>query len=201
MFELTVPNLYTDSSQIAKKPLIVKFQVQYFQKLHFAVADLGFPGGGGAKSPGGGANIRFCHIFPKTAWNWKNLDRERSLAPPLDPPMFCFYQLWQFWQICLSLKPDFVIFVGAEVERYRLPDWLFRHHGGRGAPGGAARNGRLLRRDRLLRLPLNTGNSSLPGPSDIFNYHWMSSSVSQNVTVLMNRVKRSKDKQHGVTHQ
>ena len=21
----------------------------------------------------GGANIRFCHIFPKTAWNWKNL--------------------------------------------------------------------------------------------------------------------------------
>ena len=22
----------------------------------------------------GGANIRFCQIFPKTAWNWKNLD-------------------------------------------------------------------------------------------------------------------------------
>ena len=37
--------------------------------------DPGFPRGGGANSPGGGANIRFCQIFPKTAWNWKNLDR------------------------------------------------------------------------------------------------------------------------------
>ena len=27
----------------------------------------------GAPTPRGGANIRFCHIFPKTAWNWKNL--------------------------------------------------------------------------------------------------------------------------------
>ena len=35
-----------------------------------------------------GANIRFCQNFPKTAWNWKNLDpREASLAPPLDPPL------------------------------------------------------------------------------------------------------------------
>ena len=30
------------------------------------VADPGFPRGGGANSPGG-ANIRFCQIFPKTA--------------------------------------------------------------------------------------------------------------------------------------
>ena len=27
----------------------------------------------GRQLPGGGANIQFCHIFPKTAWNWKNL--------------------------------------------------------------------------------------------------------------------------------
>ena len=38
-----------------------------------SVADPGFPPGGGANSPGG-ANIRFCQILPKTAWNWKNLD-------------------------------------------------------------------------------------------------------------------------------
>ena len=45
------------------------------------VADPGFPRGGGAK-PRGGANIRFCQISPKTAWNWKNLDRGRPLHPP-----------------------------------------------------------------------------------------------------------------------
>ena len=28
----------------------------------------------GAPTPRGGANIRFCQIFPKTALNWKNLD-------------------------------------------------------------------------------------------------------------------------------
>ena len=28
----------------------------------------------GRQLSGGGANIRFCQIFPKTAWNWKNLD-------------------------------------------------------------------------------------------------------------------------------
>ena len=32
-----------------------------------SVADPGFPRGGGANSPGGGANIRFCQIFPKSA--------------------------------------------------------------------------------------------------------------------------------------
>ena len=31
------------------------------------VADPGFPRGGGANSPGGGANIKICRIFPKTA--------------------------------------------------------------------------------------------------------------------------------------
>ena len=31
----------------------------------------------------GGSNIRFWENFPKTAWNWKNLDRRgASLAPP-----------------------------------------------------------------------------------------------------------------------
>ena len=45
-----------------------------------SVADPGFPRGGGANSPGGGANIRFCQIFPKTAWNWKNLDPQGGRA-------------------------------------------------------------------------------------------------------------------------
>ena len=30
-----------------------------------AVVDPGFPRGGGDNPPGGGANIRFCQIFPK----------------------------------------------------------------------------------------------------------------------------------------
>ena len=38
----------------------------------------------------GGTNIWFCQIFPKTAWNWKNLDPGvASLMPPLDPPLLC----------------------------------------------------------------------------------------------------------------
>ena len=45
------------------------------QNQYFSVADLGFPRGGGANPPGKGvADKRFCQIFPKTAWNWKNLD-------------------------------------------------------------------------------------------------------------------------------
>ena len=35
----------------------------------------------GAPTPQGGANIRFCQIFPKTAWNWKNLDPGRARVP------------------------------------------------------------------------------------------------------------------------
>ena len=57
----------------------------------FPVADPGFTRGGGANSPGG-ANIRFCQFFPKTAWNWKNLDPgEGGGARPkfyyVDPPL------------------------------------------------------------------------------------------------------------------
>ena len=36
-----------------------------------AVADPGFPQGGGANSPGGGANIRFCQKFPKICMKLK----------------------------------------------------------------------------------------------------------------------------------
>ena len=35
-------------------------------------ADPGFPVGGDANPPGGGANIWFCQILWKTAWNWGN---------------------------------------------------------------------------------------------------------------------------------
>ena len=55
-------------------------------------ADQGFSQGG-ANSPGGGggANIRFCQIFPKTAWNRKNLGaqggRRVPPAPPINPPL------------------------------------------------------------------------------------------------------------------
>ena len=33
--------------------------------VHLTEADPGFPVGGGANLPGGGANLRFCQKFPK----------------------------------------------------------------------------------------------------------------------------------------
>ena len=45
-----------------------------------------FPRGRGTPTPQGmGANIRFCQIFPKTAWNQKNLGVQRGCTP-LAPP-------------------------------------------------------------------------------------------------------------------
>ena len=43
-------------------------KIFYGEEYH-TVADPGFPRGGGANSPGGGggANIQFCQISPKTA--------------------------------------------------------------------------------------------------------------------------------------
>ena len=32
-----------------------------------------------------GANIRFCQIFPKTAWNWKNLGPQGGMRVPRAP--------------------------------------------------------------------------------------------------------------------
>ena len=55
-----------------------------------AVADPGFPrGGGGANSKGGVKRYYLANCFPKTAWNWKNLDPEgaSSIRAPLDPPI------------------------------------------------------------------------------------------------------------------
>ena len=46
--------------------------------------DPGFPVGGGANPPGG-ANIWFCQILQKTAWNWENFGRRgdtRRVHPP-----------------------------------------------------------------------------------------------------------------------
>ena len=50
----------------AKKLTGVAPKVNLRNPLH-AVADLGFPRGGGTNSPGGGANIQFRQNFPKTA--------------------------------------------------------------------------------------------------------------------------------------
>ena len=57
--------------------------------IYYSVADLGFPRGMGADSPGG-TNIRFCQNFPKTSWNWKNLDPRGDARPKfyyVDPPL------------------------------------------------------------------------------------------------------------------
>ena len=52
----------------------------------FSGADPGFPVGRGANPLGGGANLRFCQQFPKTAWNCENFGPWGG-APPLDPPL------------------------------------------------------------------------------------------------------------------
>ena len=47
---------------------------------HWRIQD--FPEKGAPTAGGrGGANIRICQIFPKTAWNWKNLDPGRGGVP------------------------------------------------------------------------------------------------------------------------
>ena len=63
----------------------------------YAVADPGFPRGGGANPKGGGANLKFGQFFPKTAWKWRNFGPEggrASLAPPLDPPLLWHEHGW-----------------------------------------------------------------------------------------------------------
>ena len=66
--------------------IITQSQTQMVKQICNAVADPGFP-------RGGGADIRFCLIFPKITWNWKNLDPRggggASLAAPLDSPLQC----------------------------------------------------------------------------------------------------------------
>ena len=57
-------------------------------KKRIAAADPGFPrgGGGGCQLPRGGTNIRFCQIFPKTAWNRKNLGARGGRGAPCASP-------------------------------------------------------------------------------------------------------------------
>ena len=55
---------------------------------------------------GRGANIWFCQNFPKTAWNWKNLDPRGggggSVArAPSDPPLA--YVVYYFTKIYFKL--------------------------------------------------------------------------------------------------
>ena len=47
----------------------------------------------GANPPGW-----FCQIFPKTAWNWRNLDPRRG-ARPLDPPLIYIFRLSVYWAL------------------------------------------------------------------------------------------------------
>ena len=47
----------------------------------------------GRQLSSGGPNIRFCQNFPKTAWNWKNLDPRGAAHPKfyyVDPPLLLF---------------------------------------------------------------------------------------------------------------
>ena len=50
-----------------KETFLQQMNISYRECNHYSVADPGFPRGGGANSRGGGANIRFCQNFPKTA--------------------------------------------------------------------------------------------------------------------------------------
>ena len=75
------------------------------------MTDPGFPRGRGAKSPGG-ADIRFCQIFPKTAWNWKNLDPQggASVAPPLDTPLPMVLEILQPPLVALTNRFFFLFY-------------------------------------------------------------------------------------------
>ena len=85
-------SLVSIPSCISRDPVFLRvvFRI-HCQKSMSSVADLGCPRGGGANSPGGGgANIRFCQNFSKTAWNWKNLDPKGGARPKfyyVDPPL------------------------------------------------------------------------------------------------------------------
>ena len=45
-----------------------------------------------APTPRGVANIRFCQILPKTAWNWKKLDPQGGACPSRPPLRFATAQ-------------------------------------------------------------------------------------------------------------
>ena len=60
----------------------------------------------GCQLPRGGANIRFCQIFPKTAWNWKNLDPRGGggTCPKfyyVDPPLHTILVFWLFQNLLI----------------------------------------------------------------------------------------------------
>ena len=64
-------------------------QTESYTLMSSSVADPGFPWGGGANSPGGGANIHFCQNFSKNCMKLKDFGRRggMSFIPPLDPPL------------------------------------------------------------------------------------------------------------------
>ena len=61
------------------------------------------------RNPPGGANIWFCQNYPKTAWNWTNLDRRgrASLVLPIDQPMHFTLQqcLIAYWPLYHGTVP------------------------------------------------------------------------------------------------
>ena len=69
----------------------------------------------GRQLPGGGANIQFHQNFPKTAWNWKNLDPQEGGARPkfyyVDPPL----PLGKILDPPLPLKTGFDIFLSCPL--------------------------------------------------------------------------------------
>ena len=53
----------------------------------------------------GAANIRFCQMSPKTAWNWKNLDRGRPKFYCVDPPLLTtLYLLYWFANLSIAKR-------------------------------------------------------------------------------------------------
>ena len=68
----------------------------------------------GAPTPQGGANIRICRFFPKTAWNWKNLDPQGGRASPA-PPLRSATDLVimmrdTIWKLLILRKETFVTY-------------------------------------------------------------------------------------------
>ena len=74
--------LYKYSQSAMQSPLTFLMFLNVF-KIQYAVADPGFSRGGGVNPPGGAWTRQ---IFPKTAWNRKNLDAQGGACVPHAPP-------------------------------------------------------------------------------------------------------------------
>ena len=83
MKTLLVLKIQKNDKLCQPKKLVMLFPTTISCNNHITVADPGFSRGGGVNPPGGAWTRQ---IFPKTAWNRKNLDAQGGACVPHAPP-------------------------------------------------------------------------------------------------------------------